>query len=126
MFTRTAISAFLAIALPTFSFAASEAEMTELISAKPYSVKWMKDGEDITSKGPVRGIAYTRDGKATIKLTNGQSIPSTWKFIDDGKGLQLVIPSAGTYTYDLLEVTAEVFRKRNRENGVEIVQTPAQ
>lgn len=126
MLNRIAAVAVFAAVLPMIAFAASDAEMTEIISAKPYSIKWLKDGEDITSKGPVRGISYQRDGKATIKLANGQSLPSTWKFIDDGKGLQLVIPAAGTYTYDLLEVTADVFRKRNRENGVEIVQTPVQ
>lgn len=101
-----------------------QAKVKALITATPYTVKAMKDGADISESWPVKAIRYVQDGTATSTLADGREIKSTWTLDAQGQQLTLNTPGVGKSQWTILEVTPKVFRKRNPENGVELIQTP--
>ena len=94
----------------------------EMITRAPMSIQVLKDGNDITAKLGVKQIKYNADGTASRTMAEGSVNPLGWRFVDPAQTWLEMTSPRGTTHWEVLEVTATLFRKRDLAIGAEIVQ----
>jgi hypothetical protein len=98
--------------------------VTPLITNRPFDVKVMANGHDITDKTPVVSVQYNTDGSGSRLLRNGQSVTGTWRFLNPQHTQIEVQGPEGSSRWVILELNDRIYRKANMDTGVEFIHTP--
>jgi hypothetical protein len=124
------LSTFMAsLILATTPFAHAQGtpmERTSLITARPFDVKVMANGADVTSRTPVVSVKYNADGSGTRTLRDGKTIDGQWKFLNAAQTQIEVQGPEGTSRWVIIELNERIYRKANMDTGVEFVHLPRQ
>lgn len=99
-------------------------DRTALITNRPFDVKIVSDGIDITSRSPVVSVKYNADGSGTRTLRNGGSVSGSWRFLNDEKTKIEVQGPEGTSRWIVVELNERIYRKVNLDTGVEFIHVP--
>jgi hypothetical protein len=101
-------------------------ERAALITGRPFDVKVMSNGVDVTSKSPIASVKYNADGSGTRTLRDGKSVEGQWKFLNAAQTQIEVQGPEGVSRWVIIELTDRIYRKANIETGVEFVHMPKQ
>jgi len=96
----------------------------DLITAQPFTVKMLKDGNDITAIAGVKSVQYRKDGTGIRTLADGREITGTWRFLDAEQTLVETVAPTGSNQFRILELTPTAYRKVDQKSGVEIQHFP--
>ncbi len=99
-------------------------DRTALITSRPFDVKIVANGIDVTAKSPVLSVKYNADGSGTRTLRNGASISGSWRFTNDEKTKIEVQGPEGTSRWIVVELNERIYRKVNLDTGVEFIHVP--
>ena len=97
---------------------------TEHLTSAPYSLRILKDGTDITAAAGITRVQYNRDGSGTRTLADGRVINGSWRFLDAEQKVIETTSPLGTQVWDILELDATRYRKREQKTGIVIEHTP--
>jgi hypothetical protein len=122
--TALALTLFLAacVAAPQRSAADSA---TAQLTRQPYAIRVMLGQQDLTQRLGVVRVRYMSDGSIDRTLADGRHAKATWRFLDTTAQSVETVGPEGTARWQVLELTEASFRKRNVENGMEIIHTSA-
>jgi hypothetical protein len=99
-------------------------DRTHLITSRPFDVKVMANGVDVTSRSPVISVKYNADGSGTRTLREGKTIDGQWKFLNAAQTQIEVQGPEGASRWVIIELNERIYRKANIDTGVEFVHLP--
>jgi hypothetical protein len=99
-------------------------DRTALITQKPFNVKVLANGVDVTAHSPVVQVKYNSDGTGTRVLRDGKTITGAWKYANPQQTQIEVTGPEGTSRWVVVELTASSYRKVNIDTGVEFIHLP--
>jgi hypothetical protein len=99
-------------------------DRTALITQKPFNVKIVANGIDVTAKSPVVEVKYNPDGSGTRLLRDGKTISGSWKYLNSQQNQIEVIGPEGVSRWIVVELSANIYRKVNMDTGVEFIHLP--
>lgn len=97
---------------------------TQLISARPYAVKILAGGADVTHTSPVVRVKYDADGSGTRILRDGTTVAGHWRFSNPEQTQIEVEGPEGKSRWVVLELNEQRYRKANIDTGVEFIHLP--
>jgi hypothetical protein len=122
----TLITTLLAAASAFATAQGTPMERTSLIVSRPFDVKVLANGVDVTSRTPVVSVKYNADGSGTRTLRDGKTIDGQWKFLNAAQTQIEVHGPEGTSRWVIIEINERIYRKANMDTGVEFVHLPRQ
>lgn len=120
-------AAVLAIALtPSHAQTTPGATMdrTALITSRPFDVKIIANGIDVSARSPVVAVKYNADGSGSRTLRDGGSVTGSWKFTNPEQTKIEVQGPEGTSRWIVVELNERIYRKVNVDTGVEFIHVP--
>lgn len=95
-----------------------------LITDRPFDVRILANGHDVTSRSPVASVVYRRDGTGSRTLRDGRVVEGRWRFVDAAQ-LQIEVQGPeGLSRWVVVELSDAVYRKVNVDTGVEFIHRP--
>lgn len=95
-----------------------------LITDRPFDVRILANGHDVTSRSPVASVVYRRDGTGSRTLRDGRVVEGRWRFVDAAQQHIEVEGPEGLSRWVIVELGDAVYRKVNMETGVEFIHRP--
>lgn len=99
-------------------------DRTALVTARPFDVRIIANGVDVTARSPVLSVKYDADGSGTRTLRDGRVVQGRWKFLNPEQTQIEVQGPEGTTRWVILELSERLYRKANIDTGVEFVHVP--
>lgn len=95
-----------------------------LITDRPYDIRILANGHDVTARSPIASVVYRRDGTGTRTLRDGRTVEGRWRFVDAAQTQIEVEGPEGRSRWVVVELGEAVYRKVNVDTGVEFVHRP--
>lgn len=99
-------------------------DRTALITSRPFDVKIVANGFDVSAKSPVVSVKYNADGSGTRSLRDGGQIVGRWQFMNPEQTKIEVQGPEGTSRWIIVELNERIYRKVNLDTGVEFIHVP--
>jgi hypothetical protein len=99
-------------------------DRTALITTRPFDVKIVANGFDVSAKSPVVSVKYNADGSGTRSLRDGGQIVGRWQFMNPEQTKIEVQGPEGTSRWIIVELNERIYRKVNLDTGVEFIHVP--
>lgn len=95
-----------------------------LITERPFDVRILANGRDVSAHSPVQRVIYNADGTGTRTLRDGRTVEGRWRFLDEA-GLQIEVEGPeGVSRWIVVELGNQLYRKVNVETGMEFIHQP--
>ncbi len=99
-------------------------DRSTLMTQRPFNVKILAHGVDVTARSPVVSVQYSSDGTGTRTLRDGRTVHGTWRFLNAEQTQVEVQGPEGASRWVITELNDRIYRKVNMDTGVEFVHVP--
>lgn len=95
-----------------------------LITTRPFDVRIVANGIDVTDRSPVASVKYNPDGTGSRTLRDGGHVAGSWHFMNPEQTKIEVHGPEGTSRWIIVELNERIYRKVNLDSGVEFIHVP--
>lgn len=96
----------------------------DLITQRPFAVRVLANGRELTAESPLVSVRYLPDGTGTRTLRDGSIVAGQWRFLDEAQRTIEVAGPEGTSRWIIVELSPQLYRKVNLETGLEFIHIP--